>query len=196
MFEYFLDHPPADGWPPALQLLISAGAPLDAATCARFTIGSASRSTRSTARRETGGIAFDADDEIDDSGNGRHGRCPACTVDAAARRRLRRRTQQARARAQRGRRRRLRRTTTGDAFVDGGFLTGDYGAFDARGRLVLAGRVSSFINVAGRKVQPDEVERVLRAMPGVADVARGRRAPMPRRGQQIVACLVAARGRQ
>ena len=48
------------------------------------------------------------------------------------------------------------------AFVDGGFLTGDFGRFDSGGRLVLTGRVSLFINVAGRKVQPDEVEQVLR----------------------------------
>jgi long-chain acyl-CoA synthetase len=78
----------------------------------------------------------------------------------------------------------------GGAFVDGGFLTGDYGAFDARERLVLLGRVSSFVNVAGRKVQPDEVERVLREMPGVADV-RVVAAADQRRGQQLVACIVA-----
>ena len=55
-----------------------------------------------------------------------------------------------------------------DGFGDGGFLTGDYGAWDADGRLTLRGRVSSFVNVAGRKVQPEEVEQVLRTMPGVA----------------------------
>ena len=78
-------------------------------------------------------------------------------------------------------------------FVDGGFLTGDYGAWDACQRLMLVGRASSFVNVAGRKVQPDEVERVLRAMPGVADV-RVVAAPDAQRGQQLVACVVAARG--
>jgi acyl-CoA synthetase (AMP-forming)/AMP-acid ligase II len=77
-----------------------------------------------------------------------------------------------------------------DAFVDGGFLTGDCGALDVCGRLTLLGRVSSFVNVAGKKVQPDEVELVLRAMPGVRDV-RIVAAPDARRGQQIVACVVA-----
>jgi acyl-CoA synthetase (AMP-forming)/AMP-acid ligase II len=77
-----------------------------------------------------------------------------------------------------------------DAFVDGGFLTGDCGAFDANRRLVLVGRVSSFVNVAGKKVQPDEVEQVLRAMPGVRDV-RVVAADDVRRGQQLVACIVA-----
>src|SRR5439155_9949693 len=47
-------------------------------------------------------------------------------------------------------------------FVDGGFLTGDYGAFDAGERLTLIGRVSSFVNVAGKKVRPEEVEHALR----------------------------------
>jgi acyl-CoA synthetase (AMP-forming)/AMP-acid ligase II len=79
---------------------------------------------------------------------------------------------------------------TCDGFVDGGFLTGDYGAWDEQRRLRLLGRASSFVNVAGRKVQPDEVERVLRDIPGVRDV-RVLAAPDPRRGQQIVACIVA-----
>ena len=80
-------------------------------------------------------------------------------------------------------------TASTETFVDGGFLTGDYGSFDARGRLVLAGRVSSFINVAGRKVQPGEVEQVLRLMPAVDDV-RVVAVPDARRGEQVAACLV------
>jgi acyl-CoA synthetase (AMP-forming)/AMP-acid ligase II len=79
---------------------------------------------------------------------------------------------------------------TRDGFDEQGFLTGDYGAWDARQHLALRGRVSAFVNIAGRKVQPEEVEQVLRAMPGVADV-RILAAPDARRGQQIVACIVA-----
>ena len=48
-------------------------------------------------------------------------------------------------------------------FTDGGFLTGDYGFLTPQNELVLVGRVSSFVNVAGRKVQPDEVERIRKA---------------------------------
>ena len=80
-----------------------------------------------------------------------------------------------------------------EEFFDGGFLTGDYGAFDGCGRLTLTGRVSSFINVAGKKVQPAEVEDVLRQMPGVCDV-RVMGAPDTQRGEQVVACLVAHAG--
>jgi long-chain acyl-CoA synthetase len=77
-------------------------------------------------------------------------------------------------------------------FCGRGFLTGDYGTFDADGRLVLTGRISSFINVAGKKVQPAEVEAVLREMPGVRD-ARVLGATDPQRGEQVVACIVCDR---
>jgi len=78
---------------------------------------------------------------------------------------------------------------TRGSFEDAGFLTGDYGALGTAGQLMLMGRVSSFVNVAGRKVQPEEVEQVLRAMPGVRDV-RVTAASDPQRGQQLVACIV------
>ena len=74
-------------------------------------------------------------------------------------------------------------------FVDGGFLTGDVGYFDKGGRLVLTGRVSSSINVAGLKVNPTEIERVLRELPGVAD-ARVMGASCDRPGQRLVAFVV------
>ena len=77
-------------------------------------------------------------------------------------------------------------------FVDGGFLTGDYGFVDVRGYLTLTGRASAAVNVAGRKVHPAEVERVLRGMEGVDD-ACVIGAPDPRRGQQIVACVISQR---
>lgn len=184
MFEYFLDHPPAGGWPPALQRLISAGAPLSAATVRAFHDRFGVKIHSFYGASETGGIAFDADDEVDDSGTvgtplpgvtvtlrdddphspGRVHVSSAAVAEGYV-------------------------DEANDAFVDGGFLTGDYGEWDARGRLLLRGRVSSFVNVAGRKVQPDEIEAVLRTMPGVADV-RVVAAPDARRGQQIVACIV------
>jgi long-chain acyl-CoA synthetase len=45
---------------------------------------------------------------------------------------------------------------------DGFFLTGDLGRFDDRGCLHLTGRVKLLIDVGGRKVNPLEVESVLR----------------------------------
>ena len=56
---------------------------------------------------------------------------------------------------------RLRRAAHEDAaFEAGGFLTGDLGRLDDRRTARLHGRVSAFVNVAGRKVQPDEVETI------------------------------------
>jgi acyl-CoA synthetase (AMP-forming)/AMP-acid ligase II len=76
-----------------------------------------------------------------------------------------------------------------DSFAGGAFLTGDLGEIDASGRLTLTGRVSAFVNIAGRKVHPDEVERVLRGYKGVSDV-RVLGVADDRRGEQLVACLV------
>src|SRR6185295_10082762 len=54
---------------------------------------------------------------------------------------------------------------------DGWFLTADLGRLDEGGRVHLLGRVDDAINVGGRKVFPAEVERVIRAIGGVRDVA-------------------------
>jgi len=74
------------------------------------------------------------------------------------------------------------------AFVDGGFLTGDLGRLDSGGRLFLTGRISRFVNVAGRKVQPEEVERVLSSLSGVVQ-SSVIGIPHPTRGQMLVACV-------
>jgi long-chain acyl-CoA synthetase len=179
MFEYLLDHPPPDGWPPTLQRLVSAGAPLAPATIRSFHDRFGLKIHSFYGSSETGGIAFDGDDTIESGGTVGHP-LPGVTITV--------RDSRIHVRSD--------AVSSGyvdepsDAFVDGGFVTGDCGEWDAQGRLVLRGRVSSFVNVAGRKVQPDEVEAVLRSMPGVADV-RVVAAPDVRRGQQIVACIVA-----
>jgi long-chain acyl-CoA synthetase len=60
----------------------------------------------------------------------------------------------------------------GDRLTDDGwFRTGDVGRVDADGFLWIEGRVSDMINRGGMKVQPGEVEEVLRLAPGVADAA-------------------------
>lgn len=53
---------------------------------------------------------------------------------------------------------------------DGFFLTGDLGSLDAAGRLTLSGRTALLIDVAGRKVNPLEVEAALACHPLVAEV--------------------------
>ncbi|HVN32799.1 MAG TPA: AMP-binding protein [Thermoanaerobaculaceae bacterium] len=71
----------------------------------------------------------------------------------------------------------------------GRFLSGDLGILDGGGRLRLTGRVAEFLNVAGKKVHPEEVRRVLEALPGVRSAAVAG-LPDPHRGQ-LVAALVA-----
>jgi acyl-coenzyme A synthetase/AMP-(fatty) acid ligase len=74
------------------------------------------------------------------------------------------------------------------AFTADGFLTADLARHADDRQLVLLGRVSGFVNVAGRKVSPGEVERVIAELPGVTHVfvigvADGAR------GQELVACV-------
>jgi long-chain acyl-CoA synthetase len=54
--------------------------------------------------------------------------------------------------------------------ADGRFLTSDLGRLDG-GELRLLGRVDDWILVRGKNVNPREVEDVLRAFPGIDDVA-------------------------
>jgi acyl-CoA synthetase (AMP-forming)/AMP-acid ligase II len=190
MFQYFVTNPPAAGWPPGLQQLISAGAPLPPSTVRAFHDRFGVKIHSFYGATETGGIAFDDDDEIREEpvvGRG----LPGVTI-----------TLQPDEHAPEGTGRIHVRSAAvaggysdhaRDGFDAQGFLTGDYGAWDAQQRLALRGRVSAFVNVAGRKVRPEEVEQVLRAMPGVADV-RILAAPDAQRGQQIVACIVADAG--
>lgn len=59
------------------------------------------------------------------------------------------------------------RKTRDEILVNGWFLTGDLAHYDAEGRIVLDGRHSSVIHVAGHKVFPEEVAGVLDQHPGV-----------------------------
>ena len=184
MFQFFLSTPLAGGWPESLTALFSAGAPLPTATVRAFHDRFGLKIHSFYGASEAGGIALDDGDEIDDRGTvGRP--LPGVTVTLRDEEGVNGRIHVASTAVASG-------YSHGDneAFVDGGFLTGDCGVWDEQGRLTFAGRVSSFVNVAGHKVRPDEVEEVLKAMPGVAD-ARVVGADDPRRGEQIVACVVA-----
>ncbi len=52
---------------------------------------------------------------------------------------------------------------------DGWFVTGDLGKFDADGFLFLLSRKTAVINLAGRKVFPEEIEAVLNRHPAVRE---------------------------
>ena len=190
MFDYFIANPPADGWPEDLKRLISAGARLQPETVRGFHERFGIKVHSFYGASEAGGISYDADDAV--SGTNSVGwPLPGVTITFRPDDRTPPGTG------------RVHIASTGVAsgyvgdpseeFCDGGFLTGDYGRFDDEGRLLLTGRVSSFINVAGKKVQPAEVEDVLRQMPGVTDV-RVIGAADAQRGEQVVACLAVERG--
>jgi long-chain acyl-CoA synthetase len=185
MFEHLVRHPPLEGWPRSLTGLVSAGAPLDPNVANRFREAFGVKIYPFYGTSETGGIAYDASDgpategfvgralpgvditlrEADDQPGGRvHVRSSAVSAGYA-------------------------NEAEDEAFVDGGFLTSDLAILDADGGLTLRGRISSFVNVAGRKVQPEEVERTLRAFPGIVD-ARVLGVEDSHRGEKLVACLV------
>ncbi len=191
MYDVLIAQLPADAWPPSLRLLVSAGARLEPQAIRAFHARFGVKIHSFYGASEAGGICFDDGDALAETllvGRPMPGvRVTLCPGAPGA--------------PPDGGRVHVAGTAVAsgyaglsaseqEGFVDGGFLTGDLGYFDKAGGLVLTGRVSSFINVAGRKVQPDEVEQTLRQMPEIADV-RVLGAPDARRGQMLVACLVA-----
>ena len=56
-------------------------------------------------------------------------------------------------------------------FRDGWFYPGDYGYVADDGLLVITGRQETRLNLGGDKVNPETVENVLAAFPGVSDAA-------------------------
>jgi long-chain acyl-CoA synthetase len=72
---------------------------------------------------------------------------------------------------------------------DGWFATGDIGRVDAQGYLFLAGRKVAVINLAGRKVFPEEIETVLNRHPDVRE-SRVFGATHPHLGETVEAEIV------
>lgn len=81
-------------------------------------------------------------------------------------------------------------TMTAECFRDGYFLSGDLGYVDAEGRLFINGRKKLFINVAGNKVDPLDIETIIKTHPKVRDaVVVG--IPHPNYGEMVKAVVVA-----
>ena len=171
-----------------LKTCLSAGAPLSCRTAAAFRerLGLPVRAFYGTS--ETGGICYDASPEGDAASRGdgcvgtpmtgvtvtlqgEEGRVVVSGPNVAAGY--------------------LGTTPEEDpAFVNGSFRTGDTGRLDEQGRLHLMGRLGGLVNVAGRKVNPLEVEAALLGMAGVRAAAiLGE--PDEARGQSLAAVVVA-----
>ncbi len=188
MFAHFANHPDAIAWPRMLETLVSAGAPLDPLMANAFarTFGVKIHSFYGTS--ESGGISFNDSPDIDGA-DSVGTPLPGVTITLRPEEDAPTDSGRVHVAGDAVSSGYAGQAPTDEGFVDGGFLTGDFGRFDARERLILTGRASSFINVAGRKLQPEEVEHVLRSMPGVEDV-RVLGVADAVRGQQVVACVV------
>lgn len=167
--------------PPTLRLLITAGARIEPDLVARFKEDLGTKIHSFYGSSETGGITYDDDEISDPLTVGK----PMPETKVTLRRDERVHVHgNAVARG-------YVETSDDDMgeFVDNGFLSGDMGVFDDHGRLFLTGRLSSFVNVAGRKVDPSETENVLLAMPDVLE-AKVLGLPCDKRGQKLVAFIV------
>lgn len=162
---------------PKLRLCISAGAPLTRAVWEKFRLRFGLRLHTFYGSSECGGIAYDREGELPEEGFVGE---PMRGVEVAV--------------ASDGRIE-VRSEAVGDGYfpeddsaLGGGcFRPADFVRETPRG-LVLAGRESDFINVAGRKLNPHEVERVLAQFPGVRQVIVFG-VPSKVRGEEPVACI-------
>ncbi len=145
-----------------MRLCISAGAPLPAETARRFREASGSPVRNFYGTSECGAIASD--------------RSPRGTAPAGC---VGRPLSGVKVSLGRAGRILVRGEAVALGYVEGGsrprlfrgrFLTEDMGRIDSRKRLHVLGRLDALISVGGRKVFPAEVERVLRAAPGVKEV--------------------------
>jgi long-chain acyl-CoA synthetase len=166
---------------PKLRLCISAGAPLGAATAAAFRARFGMKVHSFYGSSECGGITYDASDDVVPEG------CVGQPMrgvqiefeDGDDTTRIA-----------------IRSAAVGESYFPepdpavlggGRFTPGDLVRRTPHG-LVLAGRVSDFINVAGRKMNPAAVEAILWTCPGVREaVVFG--VPHPHRGEEPIACV-------
>jgi acyl-CoA synthetase (AMP-forming)/AMP-acid ligase II len=169
---------------PHLRLCISAGAPLSKNVAARFAEKFGVKIHVFYGSSECGGICYDSSDSTE---------CEDGFVGTAMKNvttSLCEKTEPSRIE--------IRSAAVGDdyfptpdpdALGGGRFLPGDLLRKTARG-FFLAGRVSDFINIAGRKLNPAEIEERILKFPGVKQaVVFG--VPSPLRGEEPVACVAA-----
>lgn len=164
-----------------LRLCISAGAPLQPATAAAFRAKFGLKLHSFYGSSECGGIAYDTTETDQPAGFvGQPMR--GVTLDCED--------------AEEASRIRIRSAAVGGGYFpepepavlgNGCFSPGDLVQLSESG-LTLVGRVSDFINVAGRKLNPAAVESALRSCPGVREVAVFG-IPHPSRGEEPIACV-------
>jgi long-chain acyl-CoA synthetase len=190
MYDYLRRHDQAASVLAPIRLLVTAGAPMDLETLAYFKHRTGKKIHSLYGTTETGGITFDDSDDLHDPltvGRPLPGTAVTLMPSPAAGPGEGRIHVTGGAVATRYAEREDGAESL-SAFTSDGFLTGDLARIQPDGHVVLTGRVSRFVNVAGRKVHPEEVERVIAAIPGVLQ-ASVIGAPHPSRGQMLVACV-------
>lgn len=166
---------------PALRLCISAGSLLPKVVAERFTAAFGLKIHAFYGSSECGGIAYDASDDLD---------CEEGFVGQPMRG-----VQISETAEKEGAIEVRSAAVGGDYFPQrdrsrlggGRFIPGDLVRSSERG-LVLVGRVSDVINIAGRKLNPLEVEARLAEFPGVKQVVVFG-VPSALRGEEAVACV-------
>ncbi len=176
---------------PKLRLCISAGAPLSVAVAKKFRQKFGLSLHSFYGASECGGICYDRDANLDIEG---YVGTPMKGVDlevidpSASSSQVR-----------------VRSAAAGDGYfpeADGGKLGNNIFVPDdlltrCGNGFKIVGRVSDVINVAGRKVNPAEIEDTLLRLPGVRHaVAFGRSAAAGLRNEEIVACVAGEAGLQ
>ena len=187
LYDLLLQLPEAGVAPGGLRLCLSAGAPLRPTTARAFRQRTGLPIRAFYGASECGGISYDA------SPSGAMAESEGCVGTPLPRVEVRleggERRVQIRSAAVAFGYHPSGRTAGEGEFIDGWFKTGDIGRFDEAGGLHLSGRIGALINVAGRKVNPREVEAALLSMPEIGDAAvLG--VPDAARGEALVACLV------
>jgi acyl-CoA synthetase (AMP-forming)/AMP-acid ligase II len=175
----------AEAIPSNVQLAISAGAPLPLTLEAEAFAASGLKIHNFYGSSETGGIAYDSDAEPRkdpaEVGAPMHGVEVGISEDGCV---------EVRGAA-------VAETywpPEGTALRAGVFRTSDLGEIRA-GRVYLRGRASDMMNLAGRKVSPESIERVLMTHPRVSEcLVFGVPSPEPERGEIVAACVAARSG--
>ena len=169
---------PASAWPATLSTVISAGARLPADDARRFRASFDRAVHVFYGATECGGITYDREGGAAERGtvgtpvDGVTIRLDGGTVTVASAAVATRHV-----------------PVPDPSLSDGIFRSADLAETTSSGELRLLGRADALINVEGKKVQPREVEAVLRAMAGVRDaVVLGVRTPT---GREIVRAVIA-----
>jgi acyl-coenzyme A synthetase/AMP-(fatty) acid ligase len=143
--------PPGEGKLTSLRTVISAGAILTPSVAQAFFDRFGLKIHNFYGSSETGGICYDRTGAASLSGRSVGKPMKGVTVTVKA-----------------------RRVTVKSAAVatrTGQWRLNDFGEWNSRGELALLGRSGEGANIGGKKVHPMEIERVLRALPGVTDAA-------------------------